>query len=134
MGCDIHVHGEVKINGVWHHWSHPRISRSYSLFGKMAGVRDCSQEPIAQPRGIPDDATDTTKFDYAHWGVDAHTPSCLSGAEVDTLVKWYNKNIADSFEHSELGYIFGNGWDVKNNPGDYPAGVEDARLIFWFDN
>jgi len=40
MGCDIHWHSEVKVDGVWHHHSNPRISRDYWLFALLAGVRN----------------------------------------------------------------------------------------------
>lgn len=27
MGCDIHLHIEVKINGAWEHYATPRVDR-----------------------------------------------------------------------------------------------------------
>jgi hypothetical protein len=142
MGCDIHVHTEVKIGGEWHHLGHPNIGRNYSLFSKMAGVRNYSPEetPLAEPRGLPEDATFLTKFDYKHMGADAHTPSWLDGEEIDKLDEWYRayykQHDPDSYHYieREFGYVFGNGWNVKKFPSDNWPGVEDARWIFWFDN
>lgn len=142
MGCDIHAHTEVKINGVWHHLGNPNINRSYDLFARMAGVRnDGSIEPIAKPRGLPEDATFISKFDSDRMGSDGHSHSWLSGEELGELVKWYDAKKKEwepdkwfSFEYHGLGYCFGNGWDVKQYPDDYPASVEDARIVFWFDN
>jgi hypothetical protein len=127
MGCDIHVHVEVKINGKWQHYNHPRINRNYALFSRLAGVRG-ELEPITRPRGIPKNATWMTKFDFKRMGTDAHTPSWISGEEVEALQA---EGFLDSFK--ELGYIFGNGFGVKGYPEDYPEGVEDSRLVFWFD-
>ena len=139
MGCDIHAHGEVKIKGVWHHHSHPRIERWYSLFARMANVRnECGIAPISEPRGLPSDISFMTKFDY-EWD-QGHSASWLSGAEVEELCNWADTGRKEStgayssFQHSTIGYIFGNGWDIQKYPLDYPEGVEDARLVFWFDN
>lgn len=143
MGCDIHAHTEVKINGVWHHYGTPNISRSYDLFARMAGVRNTSDaiEPISKPRGIPEDATFITKFDNERWDTDGHSHSWLNSEELAELVEWYdakkkewNPNEWFSWERHGLGYLFGNGWNVRKYPEDYPKGVEDARIIFWFDN
>ena len=145
MGCDIHAHGEVKINGEWHHWNQPNISRWYALFARMAGVRNFRGEdyiePISKPRGIPEDATFLTKFDCKRWGVGGHSHSWLSGEELDLLETWadierkrYEPDRFYNLCHHAIGYIFSNGWNVKKYPNDYPKGVEDARLVFWFDN
>jgi hypothetical protein len=140
MGCDIHLHAEIKVNGQWHHYSKPSIDRNYSLFAKMAGVRG-DEEPLAEPRGFPDDATFTTRFDFEHWGRDAHTPSWLSGDELQAVCDFYEadaKTYGDPkrficAEMDQFGFLFGNGWKLR--PGDgHPANVEDVRWVFWFDN
>lgn len=142
MGCDIHAHVEVKINGEWHHYSALNLDRNYLAFAKMADVRnDGEVVPIAARRGIPDDATFLTKFDADHWGLDAHSHSWLTDEEVGVLAKFMNEEMKKyraewwNFEHHWFGYLFSNGYGyVKSRPGDYPVGVEDARVIFWFDN
>lgn len=141
MGCDIHLHTEIKVRGVWHHYSHPRINRNYRLFSKMAGVRahEDDDPPIAQPRGLPEGLSFTTQFDADRWGIDGHSHSWLSATELAGLVEWMDSQHKDgnkwwSWEWEELGYLFGNGWNVHAYPTDYPDGLEDARVIFWFDN
>lgn len=67
MGCDIHLHTEVKIGGAWHHYSAPCVPRSYALFGKMAGVRG-GAAPIALPKGLPCFPSYITALDAARWG------------------------------------------------------------------
>ena len=146
MGCDIHAHLEVKINGVWHHASMPHISRDYELFSRMADVRNDPKnspeytEPIDQPRGLPKDVTFLTKFASDYMDSDGHSHSWLSCEELTALIEWYDAKRKErgvksvSWEWDTLGYLFGNGWDVKKYPEDQPKGVEDTRIVFWFDN
>lgn len=123
MGCDIHAHVEVKINGKWEHYNAPYIGRDYELFGNLAGVRRLTT-PVVPPRGFPDDASEVTALDFRRWGVDAHTPSWLTRDEVLKVPAWNTRD-------RELGYLFGNGWERFEDDEDP---FEDARLVFWFDN
>ena len=139
MGCDIHAHIEIKVNGEWHHYSQPDIGRDYELFTRMAGVREAEGiEPIAGPRGLPKDITFTTRFDKKHWGEDYHSHSWLSCRELAALVRWYDERHTGNswicWEIRGLGYLFGNGWDFHECPENYPKELQDARIIFWFDN
>lgn len=141
MGCDIHLHIEVKVNGKWEHWSAPNVNRSYRLFALMAGVRNYYEiAPVAQPKGFPEDASALTKFDYENWGADAHSTSWLSGEELDLLDSRLKETLQPDDQYMGLEgdvfhtYVFGNGFNVKKYPGDYPVGVEDCRAVFWFDN
>lgn len=80
MGCDIHLHQEVKIGKKWHHYNAPRIGRNYELFAKMIGVRNYGTiEPISTVKMLPDDLSKITKIDLEHWGSDGHSSS------------WFNK-------------------------------------------
>ena len=115
MGCDIHVHGEVKVAGLWHHYSAPYVSRDYNLFAYMAGVRagNSGITPIAEPRGIPADISLITWIDYMKMGTDGHTHSWLSGEEVVKLGEKLQECITqkESYYWIEniFGYVFGNG-------------------------
>lgn len=51
MGCDIHLHTELKINGQWQHYSAPSISRDYHLFGRLSMPR---YHDVTVPEGIQD--------------------------------------------------------------------------------
>ena len=143
MGCDIHLHTEVKIKGKWHHYSHPNVNRNYRLFARMAGVRNEGNniQPIAEPRGIPDDATELTNFDYEHWLLDLHSPSWLNAKEISELEYWAHKNCchpesAWRFASEFCGYLFGNTYSgFTEVPDHHPyTMLEDIRFIFWFDN
>lgn len=93
MGCDIHFYVEKHYGKAWHAVQSPKsimsswdkrkrqydwfVSRSYLLFGILAGVRvDNFITPI-DPRGMPDDASPIVNSKYAAWRGDAHTPSYI---------------------------------------------------------
>ncbi len=139
MGCDIHLHTEVKLNGRWEHYGAPSITRQYDLFTLMAGVREASGvEAISEPRGLPEDCTYVTKFDSEKWGVDGHSHSYLTAEELVVVEEFMHEKLGKEFwrlERDEWGYLFGNGWSsFKKYPSDQPEGLEDVRFVFWFDN
>ena len=149
MGCDIHLHAEIKVDGKWLHYSQVPLPRSYSLFEKMAGVRGDASNAIAPPRGMPDDASDMTALMCKYWGRDGHSHSWLNAIEIRQLSEWaaekmppYRKpSIYKGFdiEWESNVYFFGNafsGW-VKYPGGNEHVkklGVTDVRFVFWFDN
>lgn len=105
MGCDIHMYVEYKRKST-NKWERgdfyeenkyrydegdPQYSvvelhghRNYGLFSTLAGVRDYSDkvEPVAEPKGIPEDACDFVKKEFKDWDSDAHTPSWLTLKEI----------------------------------------------------
>ena len=148
MGCDIHLHIEVKIDGIWHHYGAPSIDRNYRLFEKIAGVRGDITNAISPPKGFPVDATTLTNIVYQNEECDAHSVSWLGVEEIMKLEDWLKsipRKESDSYakydlEHGILRMYLGGssftGW--KRYPEDgsplSPAMVEDVRFIFWFDN
>lgn len=86
MGCDIHMKAELRQGGTWelvagevYGW------RNYDLFAILADVHNgygfagvptgIGFEPIAQPRGIPDDCHPLTREFLESYGVDGHSHS-----------------------------------------------------------
>jgi hypothetical protein len=137
MGCDIHGHIEIKLNGNWEHYSVLCIDRNYKLFEKMAGVRGLVKRAISPPKGLPNDITPITKYDFEMWGEDAHTPSWLGAKEIERLIDWGEENYLSSkrdFEYETFGYLFGNSFMILKYPRDTPKGLTDVRFVFWFDN
>lgn len=135
MGCDIHLHVEFKVRGMWLHYSHPRISRNYELFAKMAGVRayDDEVKPLCYARGLPADISATTMFDVkVRWKADAHNYSWLGRNELVELQKWFEKQSWASCFEDTFGFFFGSTLDASKET--WPTGVEDVRVVFWFDN
>lgn len=143
MGCDIHLHIEIKVSGKWLHWNAPTMRRDYELFTKMAGVRarDDEIDPISQPRGLPADASDTTKWMAKQQGSDGHSHSYLTSTELTEVRKWGEaagrKAHAggDWWFDGMFGYVCGNPLDgMAEYPASYPPDLEDVRFVFWFDN
>lgn len=105
MGCDIHFYTETRKDGVWataDTWTRdepeepgkpgrPFVAhelyddRNYNLFAILADVRNgrgfagvrtgSGFNPIAAPRGVPDDANALYKEVVAGWDVDGHSHS-----------------------------------------------------------
>lgn len=150
MGSDIHVHTEIKVAGVWHHFSQPRIGRAYWLFALMAGVRTSEVVPqslFGEPRGLPEGLSFTTQLCADKWEEDGHDHSWLSGPEMARVIEEYDRLRTEragkegawfSLEHERFGYLFGNGWafdptEEREDGDGIPACVEDVRVVFWFD-
>ena len=138
MGCGIHLHIEVKIEGDWHHYNHPDVDRYYKLFAKMAGVRNYEEVvPISSPKGLPSDPTFSTLFDATQWGLDGHSHSYLGAEEVIELYQWIDKEpkvINQGWFHDNFGWLFGNSFgSFLKYSEDYPTELEDFRFVFWFD-
>lgn len=145
MGCDIHMHAEVKIGGKWHNYSAPDVQRNYRLFARLAGVRARDGiEPISEPRGLPEDASAVVQHHSDWFGIDGHSHSWISADEIALLdetrdqwdypakegEEWRRHGMDDLF-----GYFYGNSWPGWTKyPEDRPKGIEDVRFVFWFDN
>ncbi len=141
MGCDIHLHVEILVNEKWEHWNHPLIQRDYSLFTKMAGVRNYDGiTPVALPRGLPADMSVPTKLDADRWEGDAHSGSWLSDIEAGEVQRWYEELHSGLPRHPPVfGYLFGSYIDSHVRYEDSKKqlaelGVTAARVVFWFDN
>lgn len=134
MGCDIHLHQEVKINGTWHHLRHvDHVDRCYWLFEQMAGVRGDDANAIVMPKGMPEDVTFLTAHDYHWWDTDAHTPSWFNIEEIRELrgrCLDLGRTGPRSFDfYKAFGFCLGSEWEPEPEHG-----VEDVRWVFWFDN
>lgn len=143
MGCDIHLHVEIKVEGAWQHYQAPGISRDYRLFAKMAGVRNYENEivPISEPKGLPKDLTLVTAKDAEEWGVDGHSHSWLDKHEIARLAEWCHERVEMDHMRRDLeygvlhSYLFGNSYAGPSKwPEEQPAWLEDVRFVFWFDN
>lgn len=144
MGCDIHLHIEIKVAGRWEHLHAPNVQRDYRLFAIMAGVRNYGDEikPISKPKGLPDALSVVTKLDVDRYGIDGHSHSWLGAEEIADLEKRVEVLGPGKFGHGmDLewdilnAYLFSNSFGgFAKYPNERPAGVEDLRFVFWFDN
>jgi hypothetical protein len=132
MGCDIHAHIEVKISGVWHHYSSPPITRNYRIFEKICGVRGEEINAIHAPRGFPEDASLVARVCYEYEKSECHSFTYLNRKEFCLLIEWAESNVDKFFQHKQLGYLTGSGFYLHR--GSNPKEIEDVRFICWFDN
>ncbi len=136
MGCDIHGVVERKHNGKWvackvlQH-PDPARDRNYERFAALAGVRGKGPEP----KGFPDDASETACMLRDDWGRDGHSHSWLPIAEAAAIfaaTQWWAPNQKpDAFPSKEWveKYPSCHYFDVDSVPDG-----NEYRLVFWFDN
>lgn len=135
MGCDIHLHIEMKVYGNWVHYGCPSVDRNYGLFAMMADVRNQGEiTPIDKPRGFPPDGVSPlTLICWEHEKADAHSVSWLNKEEIDELTKWYGS------QKEKDNWLCWNWHGIKtylcgNNITSEVKGIDDVRFVFWFDN
>ena len=135
MGCDIHVHVEIWLEGEWRHYSAPRVERDYLLFSYMADVRNSyGVTPIAQPRGLPASASAVTRYESAAWDCDGHSHSWLAFDEMQGL-ECLLKARGHPFQLSRAFGPILNPDEFDDEEGIYyDLTPRDVRVVFWFDN
>lgn len=115
MGCDIHTYIEYKchinkeekwVDGNFYKKNlyfdgidesekeyeivAPYRDRNYTLFSILAGVRNyADNKTICEPRGVPDDCCKEIRQESDGWGVDGHTHSYFTLAELYEQKKKY---------------------------------------------
>lgn len=138
MGCDIHLYKEKLVEGRWteaDEWTEneyyaraiaageedtnePRLvvdwkkrftARNYALFGFLSdGVRESHPFSFA-PRGFPGDASPLVKACYEMWGVDAHSASHLTVAQLreamETTVRTKTIRVAGLMEVQQFSQL-----------------------------
>ena len=149
MGCDIHVHHEVKNKeGHWqssdewtekkedyddtHYWETKKsnyVCRDYNLFGAIAGNlrRDIPESlPI---NGFPSNASFEVKREYEIWEHDGHSHCVRTIAELEDLV-----NILPVFLLHDTVYVVPSIVELieQFKLADIPS--DQQRLVYWFDN
>jgi hypothetical protein len=144
MGCDIHAIVQRRIGDRWEtvtpppemldpYGDLPFEFRNYELFAVLAGVRNYDNvTPIAEPRGLPDDA-----------GVEQGTfgwPSGATSSRVELDGKWLGEHSfswltaaeLSAYDWSGVQYVDPDDWlpwllSLAEDPGD-------VRLVFGFDS
>ncbi len=130
MGCDIHLHVEVNIDGKWEHFHAPFIWRNYTLFAMMADVRNYEHiDPISKPRGFPEDISYISRKHFEMYERDYHSASWLSGEEYRKLANQYSEMVRKEGNERYMGFELEE-MKMDISIFDY----KDLRLVFWFDN
>jgi hypothetical protein len=124
MGCDIHLHVEARTYSGWHCFHSPRIDRWYSLFARMANVRNCGDViPIAKPRGLPDDVSDIARIMLVDG--DNHSHSWLSAEEWELIAA------DENYKNGDIRDIVP--WRISDKECRDKR-ILDYRVVFAFDN
>jgi len=146
MGADIHIFAEFKAgDGPW--TAHPNHTsdedghvddiggdRNYEVFGALAGVRGDGPDP----KGLPDDITETVLNASDMWDGDGHSHSYYSLAEFKKILKKTgNTNYSNSTfnainEHKKKLEL-----DLKSEKillGQNINTKVEVRIVFFFDN
>lgn len=133
MGCDIHTFIEAKVDGKWHFAGTNRFGRDYGIFAELAGVRGAPAfgDPVAADRGLPGDVSFWVKKELDRWGEDAHSHSWMTWQEVSALADRC-KPVDSGYLPRRFGFLLGN--YVVDEEEWRDAGIEDVRIVFWFDN
>ena len=143
MGCDIHMHIELKVRGSeeWYHYAAPSVRSNYLFFAILGPCgRRKEIQPIAPARGLPSDASLITRLCYEDEQDDAHGVSWLGADEIDEIRTRYQAavesegmvydHLKNDLEHGVFHtYLLGNALTtLEGTP------FSDVRLVFWFDN
>ena len=126
MAADIHGWVEAKIGDKW-----VAIvelydnSRNYDRFAALASVRGDGPEP----KGIPDDVSDTVKYWIDYWNLDGHSHTWFPIKEAAKIFK----ATAESDSHK---YPYDEFFNLNMEYLKYEFGIskKKLRLVIWFDN
>ncbi len=103
------------------------FNRSYYIFSILANVRNNPSNiiPISEPRGIPEDASDSYLFVSEDYGNDGHSHSYFLLSEL-LEVDWFGLYGVDVLSGS-FGNLLERLKSIKEDP-------KNIRLVFFFDN
>lgn len=137
MGTNIDAHIEIKVNGVWHHYSIPEINRNYKMFSYLGG--DFKGEVHFPSKGLPSDISIPTWIGYEDHRGDNKSPSWLSIEEVSEWAIAYPEiTLRGTFQSDDgtyqLGFLYKNRLEgFVEHRSEYPAEIEDVRMVYWFN-
>jgi hypothetical protein len=98
MGCDIHGFWEVKDHtGNWMAFDTINPGRNYDWFGVIAAVRGGPDIGTAG-RGMPDCPSGAYKDMVDEWGVDLHSHTWLTRAEVQEACHELNRRMIEAYD------------------------------------
>lgn len=135
MGCDMHAFMELKIDGRWECHSVIKPHRNYEMFAKLVGVRGNVEDAMFELKPLPEDLSNVVKVYVKNWEQDMHSASWLNLEELQRFEEWFNEReeLRDSFNWfgREFCSLCGSIWSREKLA---EHSIQDARLVFWFDN
>lgn len=128
MGCDIHIAVEKRVGSKWvmvNRIVYPETAayRNYKRFASLAGVRGDGPEP----RGLPDDISESSQLFVDEFGEDGHSHSWLPIKEAAYIFSKTSQRMEDDNDYAKeypISYYF----DVEESEAD------NYRIVFFFDN
>lgn len=107
--------------------------RNYDLFGILANVRNGRGfagiktgegfNPISPPRGLPEDVSPEVKAESDRWGVDGHSHSHFTVAELDAY-DWHQTTRHEGVVDALNFYI----WRAEGKPRAWSGDVTGTRV------
>ena len=141
MGCDMScvVEAHNKKTENWECFGVSRASRNYTLFSRIADVRNSEEEdtyiePIDGPRGWPGDVSGPAKA-WRDTVSPCHSETWLGRAELESLDKWAQEQGQGAlwellgFGHLSSLFKLNGSW----NKAAFTR-FSDLRVLFFFDN
>ena len=116
-----------------YNWQPAFDKRNYARFAALCGVRGDGPDP----KGLPEDASDLTKFRLPESDGDLHSHSWTSlreALEICLKTEYDSENVflneKDPRRTNPLSYFFGLDWfdDDKNDT------IDNYRVVYAFDN
>lgn len=130
MTTDIHGWVEAKIGDKWVAITELYADgRNYERFAALAGVRGEGPEP----KGIPNDISDTVKYWIDVWGGDGHSHTWFpikEAAKIFLNTKGRSLGVDDYGNHIEALFNI----DVNTLKCNFGVSKKNIRLVIWFDN
>ena len=118
----------------WH--DEPLDSRNYTLFGVIANVRNSNRdgqrvEPIAEPKGVPDDASPEYKKLVERWGVDGHSHTYLTLAEIKAYDFEGDVQYSGLVSEQQYEALIEEGYpeDPYVGPSSWAGGIGGAGIV-----
>lgn len=124
---------ERKAKYGWTNSGKPDLGRDYEMFSVLAGVRNSyGLKPIAEPRGMAEDACSEFEAWHKQWDSDAHSASWVTLAEMkafDLNQEFYDDRLITSKDAS--GKITGT---CASTSGQHLGPVGDRKVFsVWGD-
>lgn len=127
MGRSITIHVEIRVRGKWLHYDMVPLLRGSDVFEQMIQKSGGYEDP----RGLPVDATETTVWDN---GKDQESgASWLTAEEAASIERWWRDNSIQNEPRPLFGDHVVEFIHFVENPSSRWEGLEDARVVFWFD-
>lgn len=146
MSVSMKFHAEVKINGVWNHYTTKKINNELGLYQALDVDMelDSIEVIIPQSKGLPNDLCQLTLFDKNLYERYCFGHSWMNSDEIALLYKWIDSESKEK-EDGEyascygrigayyFGYLFGYDWSSFLANDIDIDGIEDVRFIYWFE-